>query len=370
MSGNGPRAPSFRIPAIVRDPYKEYSEPWFGTHKVLRGASFATPAGRGARALPQFLHPRSRRHVRRLPHLRAMSSPDLEGQSEGEALGEARQRRALSQQRGRALIEGPHLLAAALQRRLEGRWPCWSTEEGARQHGDRRAAAGMTPVIVAKGVFGAIVEAETRRAWRPRSRSPRQRQRRERRGVPRRRAGSRQRRRHHAQRGGVRHRRGGPRPRLAPIPGRPRALRAGMGGHFALAIRRSRRPCRAIDAFDGTLACTVPRGGVPLGEATLKAGWAGSSAAKGAGVSDEVDTAGETCASRSRWRAGTESLNVAAAAAICLYEASRQGLPSRSAAGSCSSRRMVVAISSIDLLVELMQRTPSRRIRVSASATS
>ena len=30
-------------PGFVRDPYEEYSEPWFGTHKVLRGASFATP---------------------------------------------------------------------------------------------------------------------------------------------------------------------------------------------------------------------------------------------------------------------------------------------------------------------------------------
>jgi gamma-glutamyl hercynylcysteine S-oxide synthase len=30
-------------PGYLRDPYKEYSEPWFGTHKVLRGASFATP---------------------------------------------------------------------------------------------------------------------------------------------------------------------------------------------------------------------------------------------------------------------------------------------------------------------------------------
>ncbi len=29
-------------PGFVIDPYKEYSEPWFGTHKVLRGASFAT----------------------------------------------------------------------------------------------------------------------------------------------------------------------------------------------------------------------------------------------------------------------------------------------------------------------------------------
>ena len=32
-------------PGYVRDPYKEYSEPWFGTHKVLRGSSFASPPG-------------------------------------------------------------------------------------------------------------------------------------------------------------------------------------------------------------------------------------------------------------------------------------------------------------------------------------
>ena len=30
-------------PGFVPDPYKEYSEPWFGTHKVLRGGSFAAP---------------------------------------------------------------------------------------------------------------------------------------------------------------------------------------------------------------------------------------------------------------------------------------------------------------------------------------
>jgi len=33
-----------QTPGFVRDPYKEYSEPWFGTHKVLRGGSFAAPA--------------------------------------------------------------------------------------------------------------------------------------------------------------------------------------------------------------------------------------------------------------------------------------------------------------------------------------
>jgi ergothioneine biosynthesis protein EgtB len=31
-------------PGFAADPYRDYSEPWFGTHKVLRGASFATRA--------------------------------------------------------------------------------------------------------------------------------------------------------------------------------------------------------------------------------------------------------------------------------------------------------------------------------------
>jgi len=31
-------------PGFVADPYREYSQPWFGTHKVLRGGSFAAPA--------------------------------------------------------------------------------------------------------------------------------------------------------------------------------------------------------------------------------------------------------------------------------------------------------------------------------------
>jgi iron(II)-dependent oxidoreductase len=29
-------------PGFIRDPYKEYSEPWFGNHKVLRGGCYAT----------------------------------------------------------------------------------------------------------------------------------------------------------------------------------------------------------------------------------------------------------------------------------------------------------------------------------------
>jgi iron(II)-dependent oxidoreductase len=37
-------SPFLPYPGFVRDPYAEYSEPWFGTHRVLRGGSFATPA--------------------------------------------------------------------------------------------------------------------------------------------------------------------------------------------------------------------------------------------------------------------------------------------------------------------------------------
>jgi iron(II)-dependent oxidoreductase len=40
------------FPGFARDPYAEYSEPWFATHKVLRGGSFATPAS--------IAHPRFR----------------------------------------------------------------------------------------------------------------------------------------------------------------------------------------------------------------------------------------------------------------------------------------------------------------------
>ena len=42
MSGSGPRRRSARTRASSPAPYRDYSAPWFGSHKVLRGASFAT----------------------------------------------------------------------------------------------------------------------------------------------------------------------------------------------------------------------------------------------------------------------------------------------------------------------------------------
>lgn len=35
-------SPFLPYPGFFRDPYKEYSEPWFGTHRVLRGGAFTT----------------------------------------------------------------------------------------------------------------------------------------------------------------------------------------------------------------------------------------------------------------------------------------------------------------------------------------
>lgn len=47
-------ATSFRpYPGFIAGPYRDYSQPWFGTHKVLRGASFAT---RGRMRHPKHRH--------------------------------------------------------------------------------------------------------------------------------------------------------------------------------------------------------------------------------------------------------------------------------------------------------------------------
>ena len=44
-------------PGFLRDPYKEYSEPWFGTHQALRGGAFATSARIGRATYRNFFTP-------------------------------------------------------------------------------------------------------------------------------------------------------------------------------------------------------------------------------------------------------------------------------------------------------------------------
>ena len=100
----------------------------------------------------------------------------------------------------------------------------------------------------------------------------------------------------------------------------PKTLRAGMGGHFKLALRQVSDLGKALEAFDGTILCTVLSGGIALPEAELKGrlGWIFGS--EGGGISEAV---ARRAAVRVRipMAPGNESINVAAAAAICLYEA-------------------------------------------------
>ena len=44
-------------PGFTPDRYLEYSAPWFGTHQVLRGASFATPPRFRSPAFRNFFTP-------------------------------------------------------------------------------------------------------------------------------------------------------------------------------------------------------------------------------------------------------------------------------------------------------------------------
>jgi TrmH family RNA methyltransferase len=104
-----------------------------------------------------------------------------------------------------------------------------------------------------------------------------------------------------------------------------KALRAGMGGHFRLAIRQVASLEPEYDAFDGTLACTVPASGVSLRGADLRGRLGWIFGAEGRGLS-EVTLARVRLKLTIAMAPGAESLNVAAAAAICLYEAfSRPG---------------------------------------------
>lgn len=100
----------------------------------------------------------------------------------------------------------------------------------------------------------------------------------------------------------------------------PKALRAGMGGHFKTAIRQVASLPGELESFGGTLVCSVPAGGVPLREAALRGRLGWIFGAEGRGVSE---SAARHAAIKVTipMAARTESLNVAAAAAICLYEA-------------------------------------------------
>ena len=107
-------------------------------------------------------------------------------------------------------------------------------------------------------------------------------------------------------------------------PWSPKALRAAMGAHFALAIRRSADLAAEIAAFAGTTVCAAAHGGRPLGEIDLgeRIGWI--LGGEGQGVSAALTRLAAQNATIGL-APGTESLNVAATAAILFYERARRG---------------------------------------------
>ena len=119
-------------------------------------------------------------------------------------------------------------------------------------------------------------------------------------------------------------------------PWSPKVLRAGQGGHFALGVRQVDDLPAAMGAFAGRVLCTVAHGGRPLRDLSLSGplGWAFG--AEGAGLSAAVLALAAEKVTIAMAQ-GAESLNVAAVAAICLYEAAvrrASSAPNRPAAGS------------------------------------
>lgn len=225
---------------------------------------------------------------------------------------------------GRAIVEGPHLVAEALQAGLKPPVLLVS-ESGLRREQIRRLIGKHEPVVLGDHIFGIVADADTPPGIAAEIEIPQ------------------------------------PKPgsllscvflegvqdpsnvgaiirsaaafgigevigdRGCADPWSPKVLRAGMGGHFRLAIRQVASLAKALDGFAGKLVCTVVDRGVALRQADLsgRLGWIFGS--EGQGVRAET-AAGAALKVTIPMGKGSESLNVAAAAAICLYEAfSRPG---------------------------------------------
>jgi len=101
----------------------------------------------------------------------------------------------------------------------------------------------------------------------------------------------------------------------------PKVLRAGMGAHFALALIENRRP-EALEVLTLPLIGTSSHAEEDIVDAALEWPCAWLFGNEGAGASIAVQ---QRCARvvRIPQPGGEESLNVAAAAAICLWESAR-----------------------------------------------
>ncbi|MFZ2974701.1 MAG: RNA methyltransferase [Ferribacterium limneticum] len=105
----------------------------------------------------------------------------------------------------------------------------------------------------------------------------------------------------------------------------PKVLRAGQGAHFALAIHEECDLAGFMAGYEGMTAVTCLDGATSLYAARLDGPIAWVFGAEGQGVSAELIAAAQLRI-RIPMPGAVESLNVAAAAAVCLFEALRRKL--------------------------------------------
>ncbi|MCL2657391.1 MAG: RNA methyltransferase [Betaproteobacteria bacterium] len=103
----------------------------------------------------------------------------------------------------------------------------------------------------------------------------------------------------------------------------PKVLRAGMGAQFVLRLHEVDNLVPALAAYRSQVVVTRLDGATPLWQADLRKPIAWVFGSEGQGVSAAV-AAQATLGIRIPMAQGIESLNVAAAAAICLFEQRRQ----------------------------------------------
>lgn len=99
----------------------------------------------------------------------------------------------------------------------------------------------------------------------------------------------------------------------------PKVLRAAQGAHFRLRLIEQAEPRTVLAGWKGSIVATVARDGVAPWQLDLQAPVAWLFGSEGGGLAPDL-VAMSTARLGIPMAAGTESLNVAAAAAICLFD--------------------------------------------------